>query len=316
MGYVNIKELWYKFSKSVVLENYLKVLSDDKGAMHMVNIARRNRQVHMFVIHSICEVEVMENFLEYFPEEVVAETGTKNVEVQGEVDGHIGCGDGDHINYVEDNNVVHEAEMQQDNIGCHMEYELEDDANSHYNIRVQPQTEVDPEIEVDVNVEVQPETKVDQILVEENNEVEAEVAVQPEVDVHIGIAHEVVGGVQTECDLQAHTGAEAEIRIGEERNEGETDSDHIVSEEDLDDVSVHYEDNLWEGNGEEDVEEEELEFDGSAHVDMHDRGLFGDGWEFDNMDNDDPNSDESLASGNQCKANFGTFKMPKSMAQN
>ena len=174
---------------------------------------------------------------------------------------------------------------------------------------------MDAEIEVDVNVEVQPKIEVDQILVEENNEIEAEVSVQLEVDVHVGIAHEAVGGVQTECDLEAHTGAEAEIRIEEERNKGETDSDHIVSEEDLHDVSVHYEDNLWEVNGEEDVEEEELEFDGSAHVDMHDRGLFDDGWESDNMNNDDPNSDESLASGNPCKANFGTFEMPKSMAQ-
>ena len=75
----------------------------------------------MFVIHSICKAEVVDNFLGYFPKEVVAETWTKTVEVQGEVDGHSGCGDGNHINYVEDNNVVDEAEKQQDNNGCHME---------------------------------------------------------------------------------------------------------------------------------------------------------------------------------------------------
>ena len=66
---------------------------------------------------------------------------TTNVEVQAEVDGHSGCGDGDHINPVQDNNVVHEAEMQQDKNVCDMEYELEDDADSHHNIRVEPQTE-------------------------------------------------------------------------------------------------------------------------------------------------------------------------------
>jgi len=108
----------------------------------------------MFVSHSICEAEVVDNFLEYFPEEVVAETGTRNVEVQVEVDGHSGCGDGDDINHVQDNNVVHEAEMQQDNNGCDMACELEDDADSHHNIRVEPQIERDPEIEVVVNVEV------------------------------------------------------------------------------------------------------------------------------------------------------------------
>jgi len=112
MGYVNIKDLWYKVSRSDVLKNNLKILSDDMGAMHMVNIARRNGQVHMFVNHSICELEVVDNFLECFPEEVVAETGTTNVEVQAEVDGHSGYGDGDHINREQNNNVVHEAEMQ------------------------------------------------------------------------------------------------------------------------------------------------------------------------------------------------------------
>jgi len=40
-------------------------LFDDKGAMHMVDIARRNGQVHMFMVHSICEAEVVDNFLEY-----------------------------------------------------------------------------------------------------------------------------------------------------------------------------------------------------------------------------------------------------------
>jgi len=88
-----------------------------------------------------------------------------------------------------------------------------------------------------------------------------------------------------------------------------------MSEEDLYDVSVHYEDNLWEGNGEEDSEEEDLEFDGSAHVDMHDKGLSDDGWESNDMYSDDPSSDDSLASRSQCKSNFGTFKMPKSMTQ-
>jgi len=147
MGYVNIKDLWYNVSSSEVLENNLKILNDDMGAMQMVRIARRNGQVHMYVNHSICEAEVVDNFLEYFLEEVVAEIGTTNVEVQAEVDGHSGCGDGDHINPVQDNNVVHEAEMQQD-----MEYELEDDADSHHNIRVEPQTEFE-ETGVDVVVE-------------------------------------------------------------------------------------------------------------------------------------------------------------------
>jgi len=33
--------------------------------MHMVNIARLNGQVHLFVVHEMCELEIIE-MLEYF----------------------------------------------------------------------------------------------------------------------------------------------------------------------------------------------------------------------------------------------------------
>jgi len=306
MGYVNIKDLWYNVSRSEVLENNLKNLTDDMSAMQMVRFARRNGQVHMYVNHSISEAEVVDNFLEYFPEEVVAKIGTTNVEVQAEVDGHSGCGDGDHINPVQDNNVVHEAEMQQDKNVCDMEYELEDDADSHHNIRVEPQTEADV-------VGVGKETGVDA----EGDEVGVDgVAVDKETGVHAEGYEAGVDGVAVDKETRVDavgegdgTGVEAHEAVGgEERNEDETDSDLV-------DVSVHYEDNLWEGNGEEDSEDDDLEFDGSEHVDMRDRGLSDDGWESDDMYNDDLSSDDSLASRSQCKANFGTFKMPKSMAQ-
>ena len=67
MGYHLVKELWYKVGKGSVLENKLKLLSDDKGALHMVNIARRNGNVHLFVVHTVSEAEVFDNFLEYYP---------------------------------------------------------------------------------------------------------------------------------------------------------------------------------------------------------------------------------------------------------
>jgi len=299
MGYVNIKDLWYNVSRSKVLENNLKHLTDDIGAMQMVRIARSNGQVHMYVNHSICEAEVVDNFLEYFPEEVVAEIGTTNVEVQAEVDGHSGCGDGDHINPVQDNNVVHEAEMQQDKNVCDMEYELEDDADSHHNIRVEPQTEfeetggdvvgVGKETGADAVVEGH-ETGADRVGVGKETGVDAEVegdeagADGVAIDKETGVRAEgdeagadgVVVDKETGADAVGEggeTGAEAHEAVGgEERNEDETDSDLV-------DVSVHYEDNLWEGNGEEDSEDEDLEFDGSDHVDMRDRGLSDDGWE-------------------------------------
>jgi len=198
MGYVNIKDLWYNVSRSEVLENNLKILTDDMGAMQMVRIARRNGQVHMYVNHSICEVEVVDNFLEYFPEEVVAEIGTTNVEVQAEVDGHSGCGDGDHINHVQDINVVHEAEMQQDKNVCDMEYELEDDADSHHNIRVEPQTEF-KETRVDV-VGVRKETGADAVV--EGDETGAD---------GVGVGKETRVDAEVQCDEAGADGVGLEL---------------------------------------------------------------------------------------------------------
>jgi len=238
---------------------------------------------------------------------------------------------------------------------CDMEYELEDDAGSHHNIRVEPQTEfeetgadvvgVGKETGSDAVVEgdetgadgvgVGKETGVDAEV--EGDEAEADgVVVDKETGVRAegeeagadGVAVDKKTGVRAEGDevgadgvvVDKETGADAvgegdETRAeaheavgGEERNEDETDSNLVY-------VSVHYEDNLWEGNGEEDSEDDDLEFDGSDHVNMRDRGLSDDGWESYDMYSDDPSSDDSLASRSQCKANFGTFKMPKSMAQ-
>ena len=168
------------------------------------------------------------------------------------------------INPVHDNNVIHEAEMQQDKNVCDMEYELEDDADSHHNIRVESQIEFE-ETRAD-GVGVGKETGVDA----EGDEAGADgVAVDKETRVDAegdeAGAYEVVVDKETRADAVGEgdeTGAEAHEAVGgEERNEDETDSDLV-------NVSFHYEDNLWEGNGEEDSEDDDLEFDGSAHVDM------------------------------------------------
>ncbi|QCE06581.1 hypothetical protein DEO72_LG9g1595 [Vigna unguiculata] len=139
--------------------------------------------------------------------------------------------------------------MQQDKNVCDMEYELEDDVDSK-------EIEADAVGEGDETgadgVGVDKQTRAD--VVGEGDETGAD---------GVGVDKQTRADAVGEGD---ETGAEAHEAIGgEERNEDETDSDHSMSEEDLYDVSVHYEDNLWEGNGEEDSEEEDLEFDGSAH---------------------------------------------------
>ena len=76
-----------------MLEERLQHFIDDVGALHMVSIAKRHGEVHMFVIHSIFEAEVV-HMLEYFPvwenatvpeivaDQVEAEFGEVEVEVQ------------------------------------------------------------------------------------------------------------------------------------------------------------------------------------------------------------------------------------------
>ncbi|QCD93338.1 hypothetical protein DEO72_LG5g1411 [Vigna unguiculata] len=77
MGYANVKEMWYSVGGGSVLEGRLELLSDDRGACHMVNIATLNGQVHLYVVHRVDEPQVV-NMLEYHPIEVGADVNVQN----------------------------------------------------------------------------------------------------------------------------------------------------------------------------------------------------------------------------------------------
>ena len=72
MGYVNVKEMWYSVGGGSVLEGRLELLSDDKGACHMMNIAILNGQVHLFVVHMVSEPQIV-HLLEYGGNEAAAD---------------------------------------------------------------------------------------------------------------------------------------------------------------------------------------------------------------------------------------------------
>ena len=72
MGYVNVKEMWYSVGEGSVLEGRLELLSDDKWACHMVNIAILNGQVHLFVVHMVSEPQIV-HLLAYGGNEVAAD---------------------------------------------------------------------------------------------------------------------------------------------------------------------------------------------------------------------------------------------------
>jgi len=80
IGYAYVKEIWYVVGGGFVLECKLELLSDDRGACHMVNIATLNGQVHLYVVHTMDEAGVV-NMLEYHPD-------VEESDVQGDVEGN------------------------------------------------------------------------------------------------------------------------------------------------------------------------------------------------------------------------------------
>ena len=62
--YIDVKDLCYFIGGCVVLEERLQHFYDDVAALHMVNIAKRHSEVHIFMIHLICEAELV-HMLEY-----------------------------------------------------------------------------------------------------------------------------------------------------------------------------------------------------------------------------------------------------------
>ncbi|KOM49272.1 hypothetical protein LR48_Vigan08g009900 [Vigna angularis] len=60
LGHMDIKELWYGLGGKSVHPDRLELLTDDRGAMHMLNIARLNDEVHLYVVHNMMEPEIIE----------------------------------------------------------------------------------------------------------------------------------------------------------------------------------------------------------------------------------------------------------------
>ncbi|KOM44019.1 hypothetical protein LR48_Vigan05g162400 [Vigna angularis] len=57
---MDIKELWYSLGSQFVDLDRLELLTDDRGVMHMLNIARLNDEVHLYVVHNMMEPEIIE----------------------------------------------------------------------------------------------------------------------------------------------------------------------------------------------------------------------------------------------------------------
>ncbi|KOM48233.1 hypothetical protein LR48_Vigan07g193700 [Vigna angularis] len=80
-GLENTRRSSYKGLSNVqggsVLDNRLKPLCDDRGAMHTINLARLNGELHLFVVHLVSELEVI-HLLENVPHNI-GEVEVENV---------------------------------------------------------------------------------------------------------------------------------------------------------------------------------------------------------------------------------------------
>ncbi|KOM51931.1 hypothetical protein LR48_Vigan09g059000 [Vigna angularis] len=127
LGYENFKDLWYCLGGGLVLENRLEQLIDDRGAMHMANLARLNGEVNLYVVHVVSDPGVI-HMLEDITNDEGEVEGNGTVQKEGEEDGDSvqvnGEGDGDlqEVNVCEDDgdgvqvNGVVDGDLQEVNV--------------------------------------------------------------------------------------------------------------------------------------------------------------------------------------------------------
>ena len=312
MSYVNVKELWYSVGGGVVLDGRLELLTDDRGACHMVNIATLNGQVHLYVVHFVCEPIVV-HMIEGGTEAKVVVDGA----VEGEVDVETRGG--------EEPAVVGEVEVEAGvEVGVdvagegegdgHMEAAV-DEEHVGVEVGVGPADKGEGEMEGAGEGEIEGEPDEEPVEVGGAGENEGEIEGEPDEEpVEVGGAGENEGEVEVEHD-------EEDVVEGEETDyEGDDDyevrswtdsEEEVMGEDELFDVRIEIkelEDDLFDvtiegGSG--------LSRTNPKGKNVFDRGLSDSEWEFETLDscgNSDASDDDRDKYGN-----FGIFSMSKSM---
>ncbi|WVZ07735.1 hypothetical protein V8G54_021081 [Vigna mungo] len=233
MGYINVKELWYSLGGRV-LEDKIELITDDKGAMHVVNIALLNGKAHVFVVHKVCDPVYLLQ-LEYN----VGQGGEDDNVGEGEGQAIEGGDDVEHVHVEED---VQAAEGGDDVEHVHVEEDVQaaeggdDVEHVHVEEDVQAAEGGDDVEHVHVEEDVQ--------AAEGGDDVEH---VHVEEDVQAAVVHDEVGGVE-EVVHDEGGGAEEDVHDdvggGEQNVQEEVEvSSWIGSDEegsdDLVDVDVH-----------------------------------------------------------------------------
>ncbi|WVZ09200.1 hypothetical protein V8G54_013730 [Vigna mungo] len=299
MGYINVNELWYSLG-GPVLEDRLELLSDDKGACHVVDIAIKNGEAHLFVIHMVSQPDYIQ-MLEYDSQPELGELQGGEVE-GGEVEG------GDiEVGQVEGGEVeVGDIEVGQVDGG---EFEVNEVVQGEPVVEVGQEEHDDAEVELGQNEEVHEvelgQQELPQVEVGDQELPEVEVVQEEHDEVQVG-EHGEEGDGHVDEVVEEH--AEPVGYISEDGGVGDaSDEEHLV------DVSVH-------GNEETQEEEEEKDWLGGIgrecssrkkHVEA--RGLSDSEWQSDSCGSINLSDDSDVETSRY--GDFATFKEPTSMKE-
>ncbi|WVZ17710.1 hypothetical protein V8G54_010692 [Vigna mungo] len=311
MGYINVKALWYSLG-GPVLEDRLELLSDDKGACHVVDIAIKNGEAHLFVIHMVSQPDYIQ-MLEYDSQPELGEL--QGGEVQG---GEVEGGDIE-VGQVEGGEVeVGDIEVGQVDGG---EVEVNEVVQGEPVVEVGQEEHDDAEVELGQNEEVHevelgqqelPRVEVGdqelpevEVVQEELDDAEVELVQEEHDEVHVG-EHGEEGDGHVDEVVEEH--AEPVGYISEDGGVGDaSDEEHLV------DASVH-------GNEETQEEEEEEDWLGGIgrecssrkkHVEA--RGLSDSEWQSDSCGSINLSDDSDVETSRY--GDFATFKEPTSMKE-
>ncbi|WVY91150.1 hypothetical protein V8G54_036664 [Vigna mungo] len=303
LGHKDIKEVWYSLGGQSVVPERLELLTDDRGALHMVNIAMLNGEVHLYVVHNRNEPEIIE-MIEWVDGDVNDEVhvGTQ-VEGEGEVQ------------------VVKEMQNGHGEGECEVEREVDCEVEGEDEVVTQlAEGEVQRDVEREVEKEVEAEAEVVTQLAEGEVQIEVEREVEAEVEVEVEGEAEVVselaeGEVQREVEREVEKEVEAEVEV-EGEGEGLTQLEEVELAN-VDEVEVHDEDDFVLEDVEYEDEDENIEDDEDENVydswtsgndDMNDvRGISDNEWVSDDLDSGPDSEDESSIP----RTLFPTFSMPK-----
>ncbi|WVZ25593.1 hypothetical protein V8G54_004137 [Vigna mungo] len=320
LGYEGFKELWYYVGGGSVLENRLELLTNDTGAMHMINLPRLNGQVHLFVVHLVSEPEII-----YLLENACHDIGEGEVEGECEKEGSGQRAEEGDADFEQPGNGAGVCEQQSDGAG---ECEHQGDGDAEYEQEVDGAGECQQEVdgagecrqEVDGGGECEQQgdgvTQCEQQVdgaVECEQQVHGENTVPVEEDICQGDGI-VEGHIETRCE--GDNGIVRTCSSSGEDGNGDVNADYMEGLVDCD-----IQEDLGDGNCFSDIEID-VEYDGESATGFSDsdvddgikcddnRGLSDEEWESEELDS---GAESDAADDEESYGKFVTFTMPKSM---